>query len=50
PGKRVYLNAGSLRPVRQGYGIAILTTPRGIVTGREAKKLHVGGELVCEVW
>lgn len=50
PGKRVYLRADALRPVKSGYGIAILSTPKGIMTNREAKKHHVGGEVLCEVW
>jgi small subunit ribosomal protein S8 len=36
--------------VRRGLGIAILSTPKGVLTDREARKLGVGGELICEVW
>ncbi len=50
PGRRVYLGKADLRPVVGGMGISILSTPRGIMTGRAARKAGVGGELICEVW
>ena len=50
PGRRYYVNAPELRPVRNNMGIAIVSTSRGVMTGRKAKKLNVGGELICEVW
>jgi small subunit ribosomal protein S8 len=37
-------------PIRRGLGVSILSTPAGIVTDREARKLHLGGEIVCSVW
>jgi small subunit ribosomal protein S8 len=50
PGCRVYIGRHQIRPVLGGLGISILSTPRGVMTGREARKLGVGGELLCEVW
>lgn len=50
PGLRVYAKRSNLpRPLR-GMGIAILSTPAGLVTDKEARKLGVGGEIICEVW
>jgi small subunit ribosomal protein S8 len=50
PGQRAYRGHGDLPRVRSGMGIAILTTSRGIMTEREARKAGLGGELLCEVW
>jgi len=50
PGCRVYVGRNQIRPVLGGLGISILSTPRGVMTGREARKQGVGGELLCEVW
>ena len=50
PGSRRYVGATEIRAVVGGLGISILTTPRGIMTGRAARKERVGGELLCEVW
>ena len=50
PGARRYVGALDIRPVVGGLGISILTTPRGLMTGRAARKARVGGELLCEVW
>lgn len=50
PGRRVYHNCGSVKPVLGGLGISILTTSRGVMTGREAVKSGVGGEVLCNVW
>jgi small subunit ribosomal protein S8 len=50
PGSRAYLGATQIRPVVGGLGISILTTPRGVMSGRAARKAHLGGELLCEVW
>lgn len=50
PGCRVYLGRHDIRPVLGGLGISILSTPRGVMTGREARKLGIGGEILCEVW
>lgn len=50
PGRRVYVGKNQLRPVRGGLGISIVSTPRGVMTGQAARRLGVGGELLCEVW
>ena len=50
PGQRTYARHTGLPRVRSGLGIAILTTSKGIMTEREARKQGLGGELLCEVW
>ena len=50
PGSRCYTGKAGIRPVMGGMGIAILSTPRGVMTGQAARKEGVGGELLCEVW
>lgn len=50
PGRRVYVPVSSIHPVRLGKGALILSTPKGILTGEEAKKEHVGGEALFEIW
>lgn len=50
PGLRRYVGAKEIPRVLGGMGVAILSTPRGILTGREAKKENVGGELLAYVW
>lgn len=50
PGKRVYVGYDKIPRINQGYGAAILSTPAGIMTGKEAKKLKIGGELLCKVY
>ena len=50
PGCRIYLGRDEIRRVQGGLGIAILTTPKGVMTGRQARRENVGGELLCEVW
>lgn len=50
PGRRVYTNVRDMPEILNGMGISILTTPRGILSNREAKKEGVGGEVVCVVW
>jgi small subunit ribosomal protein S8 len=49
PGCRVYVRRGEIPRVLGGLGISILTTPRGVMTGRQAKREGVGGEVLCEV-
>lgn len=48
--KRIYKKAADLRPVRSGYGALIITTPQGIMTGRDARKAKVGGEVLFSIW
>jgi small subunit ribosomal protein S8 len=50
PGCRVYVGRTEIPRVLGGMGINILTTPKGVMTGREARKTGVGGEILCEVW
>ena len=50
PGCRVYVGKSEIKPVVGGMGINILTTPRGLMTGRAARKNGVGGEVLCEIW
>ena len=50
PGRRVYVTKDKVPQVLQGYGIAILTTSKGVLTDKEARKLGVGGEVICYVW
>ena len=50
PGQRAYAKKDKLPRVRSGLGISILTTSKGVMTDREARKQNLGGELLCEVW
>jgi small subunit ribosomal protein S8 len=50
PGLRVYVQRREIPRVYGGLGIAILSTPKGIMTGREARRQEVGGEVLCYVW
>jgi small subunit ribosomal protein S8 len=50
PGCRVYVGAKEIPRVLGGLGVNILTTPRGLMTGRDARKENIGGELLCQVW
>jgi small subunit ribosomal protein S8 len=50
PGARRYLGHLDIRPVVGGLGINILTTPKGLMSGRNARKSKLGGEILCEVW
>ena len=50
PGLRVYRNKAELPRVLNGLGTAVISTSKGVVSGREAKKLNVGGEVICQIW
>jgi len=50
PGRRYYIAANELRPVRNNIGISVVSTSKGVMTGRKAKKLNIGGEIICRVW
>jgi small subunit ribosomal protein S8 len=50
PSRRVYVGKDSVPRVRNGLGIAILTTPRGVLTDAQARRAGVGGEIICHVW
>ena len=49
PGKRLYVSVSKIPKVRQGRGIVILSTSKGLLTGEDARKQNVGGELICQV-
>jgi len=50
PGCRVYSKRDDIPWVKSGFGTVILSTPRGVISGKEARRLGVGGEVLCEVW
>lgn len=50
PGRRVYRSRADLPRVMSGIGIAIVTTPKGVMTAQQARREHVGGEVLCYVW
>lgn len=50
PGRRVYTARRKIPRVLSGLGIAIMSTPKGVMTGRRARRLGVGGEVLCHVW
>lgn len=50
PGQRIYKKAEEIRKVNNGFGISIISTPKGIMTGSEARKQKLGGELLCEIY
>jgi small subunit ribosomal protein S8 len=50
PGRRVYVGTGEVPRVMNGMGVAILSTSQGLLVDREARRQHVGGEVLCYVW
>ncbi len=50
PGQRVYVASQEIKRVKNGRGISIVSTSKGLMTGQEAIKTKIGGELLCEVW
>ena len=50
PGRRVYVSRDEIPWVLSGMGVAVLTTSKGLMTGQEARRLGVGGEVICEIW
>lgn len=50
PGRRVYAGRQEIPWVLNGMGIAILSTPRGVMTGQQARRMRVGGEVLCYIW
>jgi small subunit ribosomal protein S8 len=50
PGRRVYASVDRLPRVRNGLGIAIISTPRGVMTDKQARRENVGGEVLCTIW
>jgi small subunit ribosomal protein S8 len=50
PSLRVYVRHNEIKQVRSGLGISIISTPKGVMTGKQARQEKVGGEVLCEVW
>ncbi len=50
PGRRIYVGYREIPWVRSGLGISIVSTPKGMMTGRQARREKVGGEIICNVW
>jgi len=50
PGRRIYTKKQDIPWVLSGIGVAILSTPKGVMTGARARQLGVGGEILCKVW
>jgi small subunit ribosomal protein S8 len=50
PGRRVYVDRGSIPRVLGGMGIAVISTSQGVITGHEARRRGIGGEVICSVW
>jgi small subunit ribosomal protein S8 len=50
PSRRVYLGSGEIPKVRNGLGIGVISTSKGVMTDRAAREASVGGEYLCEVW
>ena len=50
PGRRVYQKAAELEPVLSGLGVLILSTSRGVMTDKEARRHNLGGETLCQIW
>src|SRR3990172_10079220 len=50
PGRRVYAGKREIPRVRSGIGVAILSTPKGVMSGSRARQLGVGGEVLCQIW
>lgn len=50
PSRRLYVGSKDLKPFRNNFGVSIFSTPKGIMTGREAKKSNVGGEHLFNIW
>ncbi len=50
PGQRIYVKKSDIKPVLNGYGVSIFSTPKGVMTGDEASKEGIGGEYLCQIW
>lgn len=50
PGQRIYSGAKDIKRVRGGYGLAIVSTPKGLLTDKTARQQKIGGEIICEIW
>jgi len=50
PSRHMYLGAKDIKPVRSGYGIAVISTSKGVMSSKEARKQNLGGEILFEIW
>lgn len=50
PGQRIYSEVKKIKKVKGGYGISIISTPKGLMTNKEARKKKIGGEIILEAW
>jgi len=50
PGQRIYKDVAKIKPIRQGYGMAIISTSQGLMTDKEARQNKLGGEVLFEIW
>ncbi|MDE2001160.1 MAG: 30S ribosomal protein S8, partial [Patescibacteria group bacterium] len=50
PSRRLYAGYKDIRPIRQGYGMLVLSTPKGVMDGKSAKMQKLGGQLLFEIW
>ena len=50
PSRRIYTKADSIPPVRSGFGISIMSTNKGVMSGDSAKEQKLGGEILCKIW
>ena len=50
PGRRIYTKKGEIPWILSGLGVAIMSTPKGVMTGQRARQVGVGGEVLCKVW
>ncbi len=49
-GQRIYAKASAIKPIRRGYGISIISTSKGLMTNKKARKIKLGGEILCKIW
>ncbi len=50
PSRRVYVGAGDVKPVHNGLGVAVISSSKGIITDKQARKEHIGGEVICNIF
>lgn len=50
PGRRIYFGSTDIGPIRNNIGLSIYSTSKGVISGKEAKSIGVGGEYICKVW
>ena len=50
PGQRIYISVKKIKKVRSGYGMSVISTSKGLMANKEARKNKLGGEVICEIW